>query len=293
MTNILVTGATGHLGGLTVEHLLDHADGGTIAALARDPSRLAHFSGRGVDVRRGDYADRASLERAFSGVEKLLFISTTAFSDAIAHHRNVIDAASAAGVEHIHYTSVQHRPGSGVVISQVTDWEAYTIDALARSGMTVTLLRNSVYLDSLPLMLGDDIFKDGIRVPATSERVAFVARDDLAEANAIILTTDGHGGRDYTLGGSEAVSMPAIASILSAIRGTPVGYEQIPPAAFVAYRVARGFPEEAAAFLADWFQAISAGEFSEVTGELARIIGREPITAREYLVGAYAATPVD
>jgi len=293
MTRILVTGATGHLGGLTIEHLLNRADGHAIAALARDPAKLEHFGARGVDVRYGDYADRASLERAFTGVEKLLFVSTTAFSDAITHHQNVIDAAKAAGVEHIHYTSIQHRIGSGAVIAQVSDWEAHTIDALAESGLTVTLLRNSIYLDSLPLMLGNDVFKDGIRVPANAEPVTFVARDDLAEANAIILTTDGHGGREYTLGGSEAVGMPAIASILSAIRGKPVGYEEISPAAFIAYRVGRGFPEGAAAFLAEWFQAISAGEFSDVTGELDRIIGRKPITAREFLAGAYAAVPVD
>lgn len=103
-------------------------------------------------------------------------MSTTAFSDAITHHENVVEAAKAAGVAHVHYTSIQHRPGSGVVISQVSDWEAYTVDALANSGLIVTLLRNSVYLDALPFMLGDDIFSEGIRVPANSAPAALVAR---------------------------------------------------------------------------------------------------------------------
>jgi NAD(P)H dehydrogenase (quinone) len=288
MTKILVTGATGQLGGRTLDFLLDRAPAHDLIALARDPSKLAHLAARGVDVRRGDYADPASLEQAFSGVDKLLFVSTTAFSDAVTHHRNVVEAAKAAGVGHVHYTSLQTRPGSDVVIAHVSEWEAFTLEALAKSGLVVTLLRNSIYLDSLPFMLGEAVLSEGVRLPADATPAALVAVADLAEANAIILTTDGHGGKEYTLAGSQTVSAPSLAQLLSELSGRAVGYERLSREDFVQYRIGKGLPEPVASFMADWFQAISAGQFSEVSGELERILGRKPATAREILQGTYA-----
>jgi NAD(P)H dehydrogenase (quinone) len=239
-------------------------------------------------VRYGDYSDPESLEQAFAGVEKLLFISTTAFSDAVTQHGNVIDAAKAAGVGHIHYTSVQRKQGSGVVISHVTEWEDFTVDALERSGLPVTLLRNSVYVDSLPFMLGDDVIAEGVRAPGPPAPAALVTRGDLAEANAIILASEGHVGKEYTLTGSETVDLPAIARSLSEVAGRSVSYTELTSEAFVDYRVAKGLPRLVAAFMGEWFQAIAAGEFAEVSSDLEQILERKPTTAAEYLKTAYA-----
>jgi NAD(P)H dehydrogenase (quinone) len=112
MTQILVTGATGGLGNQVVEFLLRRVPGGNIVALARDPATLHAFAEKGVQVRAGDYLDPASLERAFSGVDKLLLVSARAFTDAVTQHSNVIGAAKRVGVRHLHYISLQHVEGS-------------------------------------------------------------------------------------------------------------------------------------------------------------------------------------
>lgn len=165
MRKILVTGATGGLGGATLDFLLKQGSAPAIAALARDPAKLAGRAAAGVDVRQGDYADYNSLVRAFDGVDTLLLVSAVAFSDRATHEANAVRAAQTAGVGHVIYTSIQKRPGSTLTISQVTDTNDRTEQALADSGMRFTILRNSLYLDSLPLLLGQQAFTSAIRAP--------------------------------------------------------------------------------------------------------------------------------
>lgn len=291
MKDFLITGATGQLGHGIVKQLLKRVPEKSIAVLVRDPSAAGTLASYGVEIRQGDYQDLASLESAFKGVDKLMFVSTTAFSDAITQHRNVVDAAESAGVRHIHYTGVQRPEHSEFVMSQVTEWEQVTEKALAASSMAVTLLRNSLYLDALPLMLGDDVFVNGVRAPAGSALAALAARAELAEAAAVVLAGTGHEGRTYTLGGSEAVSMGDIAAIVSTIAGKSLPYADVTPAAFIAARTAAGMPDFVAAFLSEWFTAVAAGEFAEITGDLERLIGRKPLTASQFLPSVL--TPVN
>jgi len=282
MAHILVTGATGGLGRQTLDFLLERVPANQVAALARDPARLADYAARGVDVRQGDYLDRASLESAFQGIDRLLFISAPSFTDMLTQHRNIVAAAAAAGVGHIVYTGIQRREGSGVVIDQVTAAEAATEDLLASSGIALTVLRNATYMDALPFLLGPSALTD-IRVPAGHGASAFVARRDLAEANAVVLSTEGHAGKTYTLSGGVAVTMTDIATILSQVVGQPVRYTDMPIDKFVAERTAAGLPEPVAVFLASWMQAIAAGEFSQVSGDLERLMGHPAITPADML----------
>lgn len=291
MKDFLITGATGQLGHGIVKQLLKRVPEKSIAVLVRDPSAAGTLASYGVEIRQGDYQDLASLESAFEGVDKLMFVSTTAFSDAITQHRNVVNAAESAGVRHIHYAGVQRPEHSEFVMSQVTEWEQVTEKALAASSMVVTLLRNSLYLDALPLMLGDDVFVNGVCAPAGSALAALAARAELAEAAAVVLAGTGHEGRTYTLGGSEAVSMGDIAAIVSTIAGKCLPYADVTPAAFIAARTAAGMPDFVAAFLSEWFTAVAAGEFAEITGDLERLIGRKPLTAAQFLPSVL--TPVN
>jgi len=288
VTKILVTGSTGGLGRQTIEFLLKRVPATQLAALARDPARLADLAARGVDVRQGDYFDQASLTTAFQGIDRLFFISAPSFTDMLTQHRNIIAAATAAGVPHIVYTGIQRREGSGTIIDQVTSTEAATEDLLAASGAKITILRNATYMDALPFLLGPNALTE-IRLPAAQGAAAFVSRRDLAEASAVVLTTAGHSGKTYTLSGSVAVTMDDIAALLSPIAGLPVRYTDVPVATFIAERTATGLPEPVSVFLASWMQAIAAGEFAQISGDLEHLTGHPAITPAEMLPSLFAA----
>jgi NAD(P)H dehydrogenase (quinone) len=288
MNKILVTGATGNLGRETLEFLLKQVPASQLVALARDPAKLADLAERGVDIRPGDYFDSESLSRALQGIDKILFVSAVAFTDRITQHLNVIAAAKAAGVKQLVYTSIQRKAGSDFSISMVTESDKETEQAIKDSGIPYTILRNTLYIDTVPLLLGDKVFAEGVRVPGGSGRAPLVVRSELAEANALVLTQDGHENKTYTLGASDAFSFADIAAALSEIRATPVPYADITVQEFVDEKVAGGFPPPVAAFLAEWVRAVATGEFDEVTGDLERLIGRKPTGYREFFRANYA-----
>jgi NAD(P)H dehydrogenase (quinone) len=218
---VMVTGASGALGRQVVEFLLERLPPDRVAALARRPESLDDLAQRGVSVRGGDYHDPERLEQAFQGVDKLLLVSAMAFTDAQAAHRNVIGAARAAGVRHIHYTAIQRRRGSSFTIAQVTDWDADAEKELAASGLAATVLRNTMYLDSVDDLIGGLGPERVIRVPAGHTLAALATRRDIAAATAAVLATDGHEGRTYTLAGTSAVSLDHIAAALGEVTGAP------------------------------------------------------------------------
>jgi NAD(P)H dehydrogenase (quinone) len=280
---VMITGASGRLGGEVLGALLDRAPTDRIAALARKPESLAEFAERGVSVRQGDYFDPAALETAFAGVDTLLLISAPAFTDLKAAHGNAIRAAQSAGVRHILYTAIQHRAGSEFAIPRVTECDAYTETELAASGLDVTVLRLPHYLDAFDEMIGQ-IPPDGvIRVPAGHTPTALATRHDIAQAIAQILITDGHVGHDYTLSGSQTFTVDDVAGILSEITGTAVTYQNIPMADYIKGLVAAGYPEPAAEFLGAWFGANAAGEFTP-SDDIERLTGRPQILLRDFLM---------
>jgi NAD(P)H dehydrogenase (quinone) len=284
MNKILVTGATGALGRLSIDELLKRTDASNVAALARDPSKVSDLSSLGVDVRRGDYDDPASLLASFAGVDTILLISAVAFGDRLTQQLNVIKAAVEAGVKHIAYTSIQRKADSAFEISMVTQVDIETEQALENSGLTYTILRNGLYIDVLPFLLGEDVLETGVCMTSGNGAAPMVSRADLAAANATVLTQTGHEGRVYTLGASEAFSYDDVAAALSELSGRPVTFNAQSADELTQRYVARGLPEPVAKFLTEWSVAVSSGEFSDVTGDLERLIGRKPLGYREFLL---------
>ena len=228
---------------------------------------------------------------AFAGVEKLLLVSAVAFTDRLTQHRNVIEAAKEAGVRHLIYTSIQRKAVSPLVISMVTESDIATEDALKASGLDYTILFNPLYLDVLKMIVGDRTLEDGVRAPGGSGKGALVARRDLAEANAVILAEAGHENRSYKLGDARAFSFADVADALGDIAGKRVAYVDTPVAAFVAAKVALGFPLSVATFLAEWVRAVAVGEYAELTGDLERLIGRKPVDYVDFLATPAAYRP--
>jgi NAD(P)H dehydrogenase (quinone) len=282
---ILVTGATGGLGHETIDALLTTTPATEIAALVRDASKATDLVQRGISVRQADYFDNSALVQAFQGIEKVLLVSSVAFTDRVSQHRNVIDAAKEAGVKHLFYTSIQR--SSDFVMPEVTESDLATEAYLKASGLAYTILHNGYYFEGLGYLIGTEVPESEIRVPAGEGRIAFVKRTELAAATAALLTSEGHDNQSYTLTGSEAYSFHDVARELSALAGRPITYQNINPAPYIAQKVAAGFPDFVATFFAQWGAAAEHGMLAGTDDTVERLLGRQPMSLREYLKATY------
>lgn len=282
MGKLLVTGATGHLGRQTLQILLEQVPAERLTGLARDPSRATDLVQRGIEIRQGDYFDYESLVRAFAGVEKLLLISTHAFTDRNTQHFNAIAAAKQVGVKHVVFTAIQRDDELGITQIRVTESDVFAEQALQASGLAYTILRHPIFLDQLGGYIGRDAYDTGVRVPPGEGTVAPALERDLAAANAAVLTQEGHENKTYTLTGSEAASFREIAAALSEIHGAPVPYVPISVEEYIDGFVELGLPRHVAEFMAAWTEGVNRGAFSKNTGDLERLIGYRPTSYREF-----------
>jgi NAD(P)H dehydrogenase (quinone) len=287
MGKLLVTGATGNLGRITLRLLAQQVPADDLIGLARNPAHAADLAELGVEVRQGDYTDHNSLVRAFTDVERLLLISAVAFTDRNAEHFNAISASRHAGVKHLIYTAVQRNEDSDVKLIRVTDTDIFTEQALQASGLTYTILRHPIFLETLGGYIGADAYEKGVRVPAGDGTFAPALRRDLAAANVAVLTQDGHENKTYVLGGSESASFRDIAAALTELHGTPVPYVPITVEEYIEELVGRRLPRPAAEFVSSWASNAARGEFSKNTGDLERLIGYRPTSYREFLTQHY------
>ncbi len=282
---ILVTGATGGLGHQTIDFLLTTTPAAEIAAMVRDVSKATDLVKQGVDVRQADYLDYPALVQAFQGIDKVLLVSAVAFTDRLRQHRNVIDAAKEAGVKHLFYTSIQR--STNFVMTEVTESDLGTEAYLKASGLVYTILKNNFYFEGLGYLIGSEVPEAEILLPAGDGKIAFVQRTDLAAATAALLTSEGHENQEYTLSGSEAYSFHDIAREFSALAGRPIVYKNIELAPYIAQKVAAGFPEVVANFLAQWVAAAKHGMLAGTDDTVERLLGRKPTSLREYLKTTY------
>ncbi|GAA0264320.1 NAD(P)H-binding protein [Actinomadura nitritigenes] len=278
---IVITGATGALNGATVDHLLERVPAGEIAVAVRDPAKARRYADRGVEVRHGDYADPASLPAAFAGADQLLLVSSNdPAADAVALHRNAIEAAVAAGVGRVLYTSHQGA-APNTPFGPGRD-HAATERLLAGSGVPWTSLRNGFYAHSLAWLLGPWRQTGRITVPADGP-VSWTAREDAAEAAAVVLAAKGGYDGPVTLTAKAAPTFTEIAATASEIIGRAVRTEVVPADAWVAARVAAGQPEPMARFTLGMYEAASQGFFAGVDPLLGGLLGREPRTVGDVL----------
>lgn len=283
--SIVVTGATGQLGRLTVEALLRHGiPAADIIATGRDIAGIKDLTDRGITVRRADFADTDGLADAFAGADRLLLISASVpVGERVANHRRVIDAAASAGVSLVAYTSTTHADTATTVIGAThSETEAYLRDR----GIPSVLLRNGWYLENYTSQL-PQILQNGAVVGAAGEgRISAASRADYAEAAAVVLTTEGHTGAVYELGGDESFTLTELAAAISAAAGEQVAYADLPVADFAQVLAAAGLPAELAEVLADADRGMNRGEMYTDSGDLRRLIGRPPVTLAEALAAA-------
>lgn len=268
---IALTGATGQLGQFVVEALLKTVPAKEIVAIVRNPAKAEALSKQGLIVRQGDYNDQAALTQALAGVEKLLLISSSEVGQRTAQHRNVINAAKAAGVKFIAYTSLLHADTSplGLHVEHVE-----TEKLLAESGIPFALLRNGWYsenyLASAPAALAHGVF-----IGAAGEgKIASATRADYAAAAARVISEEGHAGKVYELAGDKAWTLSDLAALLSEASGKKVVYQNLSEADFAAALKGAGLPDGLAEMLADSDIGASKGGLFDDSQTLSKLIGR-------------------
>ena len=208
---IALTGATGQLGQFVVEELLKTVAAKQIVAIVRNPAKAEALSKQGVLVRQADYGDQAALTQALAGVDKLLLISSSEVGQRAAQHRNVINAAKAAGVKFIAYTSLLHADKSplGLHVEHVE-----TEKMLAESGIPYALLRNGWYsenyLASAPAALAHGVFIGA----AGDGKIASATRADYSAAAARVISEEGHAGKVYELAGDNGWTLSELAALV-------------------------------------------------------------------------------
>jgi NAD(P)H dehydrogenase (quinone) len=281
---IAVTGASGHFGQLAVEALLARGiPAGEIAAVARTPEKIAGLAERGVQVRRADYTDPASLTAAFAGVGTLLFVSGSEVGQRVPQHTNVVKAAVDAGVGRIAYTGIVNGERNHALLAR----EHQATEAVIRdSGVPHTFLRNGWYLENYTAQLPGYLERGVITGSADDGRISAATRADYAEAAVVAVTREGHENAVYELGGDAAFTMTELAALASEITGVHVEYHDLPLDEYTQVLVAAGLPEQGAAVYADSDLAIARGELYTDSGDLARLLGRRPVTLDEALRAA-------
>lgn len=288
---LLVTGASGHLGRLVVEALLERGTpAAEVVAIARNPESLADLAARGVVVHRADYTDPASLDAAIAGVDRLLLVSGSEVGHRIAQHANVIDAAKRAGVGFVAYTSITRADTSDLALAAE---HRATEELLAASGLTYALLRNSWYLENYTGQL-PTVLEHGVVLGAAGEgRVSAATRADYAAAAAVVLAGDGkgHEGAVYELGGDDAFTLGELAETVGRVAGREVVYRDLSAAEYTAALVAAGLPEGYAGVLADSDRGIADGALFTDSGDLSRLIGRPSTKLEDALRAALVTTP--
>ncbi|MGA5106011.1 SDR family oxidoreductase [Streptomyces cellulosae] len=268
--SIVVTGASGKLGRHVVEQLLEKVPAGQVTAVVRSPEKVADLAERGVRVAVADYNAPETFDGLFAAGDKVLLISGNEFDKGrVRQHSVVIDAAKAAGVALLAYTSA---PGS--LTAALADDHRGTERALLDSGVPYVLLRNGWYHENYTENLAPVLEHNAVIAAAGEGRVSSASRADYAAAAVAVLTGEGHENTTYELGGDEAWSFAEYAAELSRQTGREIVYNPVTPEALTGILTGAGLPEPVAATFAGVDAAIAKGELVVDSGDLSRLAGR-------------------
>jgi NAD(P)H dehydrogenase (quinone) len=269
---IAVTGATGQLGRIIIEKLKNLVASDAIIALARSVEKADAI---GVAARSFDYAKVDGLKEALAGVETLVLISSNEIGQRAAQHRNVIDAAKAAQVARIVYTSLLHADTSVLSLAdEHSDTEAY----LKASGIEYTILRNGWYSENYTGSIAPALANGAFIGSAKDGKIASAARADYAEAAAIVATSAGYANQTYELSGDSAYTLAELAAEISKQAGKAIPYIDMPQADYAAALIGAGLPEGFAQAIASWDVAASQGALFDDGKVLSTLLKRPTAT---------------
>lgn len=284
MSKILVSGASGHLGRLVIQNLLESGKvaPADIVAGSRDTTKLADLAAKGVETRRVDFDD-ANLAAAFSGIDRLLAISTDVLDrpgHRIGQHRAAVAAAKAAGVGRIYYTSIINPETS--LVSFAPD-HAGTEQAIRESGLTYTIFRNAWYMENLFMSLPQALASGSWYTSAGKGRNAHAARADIARAIAGALVSEASGNAVYNLTGPAALTTDEIAGLVSEATGKPLAVIHLTDEQLAGGMKAAGVPEPFIPTFVSFDANTREGGFDVATTDIESLSGKVPQDLRSFL----------
>ncbi|MGW0630181.1 SDR family oxidoreductase [Streptomyces sp. NPDC002758] len=280
--SIVVTGSTGHPGRHVVEQLLEKVPAEQITAVVRDEAKAADFAARGVKIVVANYNTPETFDGLFAAGDKVLLISGNEFDKGrVQQHEVVIDAAKAAGVALLAYTSA---PSS--LTAALADDHRATEKALLASGLPYTLLRNGWYHENYTENLAPVLEHNAVVAAAGEGRVSSASRADYAAAAVAVLTGEGHENKTYELGGDEAWSFAEYAAELSKQTGKEIAYNAVSGDVMKGILTGAGLPEPLAEIFVGVDASIAEGELVVSTGDLSRLAGRPTTPLTEAVTAA-------
>ena len=275
---ILVTGASGKLGGQVIETLLTNSvPANQIAALIRNTNKATDLKEKGIDIRLGDYDNKAALDEAMKGVDKVLLVSGGNADNGLDQHYNVVDAAKKAGVKCMAYTS-HCLTDRSTLVNKLMLRHFETEDYIIASGMNHILFRNILYMDSMAtFMIGKNWLENGINLPAGDGCVSYALRSDEAEAIGNVLTGDNCNNRIYNFTGSSMYSFYDVADTLSELSGKEIIYTPVDAETYKANAKESGIPGHALEAIISFMTDIKNGQGSTVSTDMEKALGRKPV----------------
>lgn len=287
---IAITGANGQLGRLVIQSLQHLAPNEHIIAAVRSPDKAQDLKSPTVEIRQADYDRPETLRAAFTSVDKLLLISANDLSGVrLAQHKAAIDAAKAAGVKLIAYTSILHTDTSALVLTEEhRATEAY----LKASGVPYVLLRNGWYTENETAALAAVLAHSAFIGSSGDGRISYAARADYAEAAARVLLAEDQASKVYELAGDTGVTLAEFAAETAKLSGKPISYVNLPQADYAGALLGAGLPAPLANMLADSSAKSATGGLFDDSRTLSRLIGRPTTPVRDVIAAALKAHAV-
>jgi NAD(P)H dehydrogenase (quinone) len=278
---IAVTGATGHLGHLVVTGLLEAGvPAGEVVAVVRSPEKAADLADRGVQVRQADYADATALETALKGVDRLLLVSGSEVGQRVAQHANVLQAAKAAGVDLVVYTSAPKADDTPLPLAPE---HIATERLIADFGIPAVVLRNNWYLENYDRQIRQAAETGEVSGSSGAGRIAAATRADFAAATVAVLTAERPETGVVELGGDEAFTLADLAATVAAETGRDVVHRDLTAEEHLEALAAAGLPEGTAQFVVGLDQSIAQGALETGSTALSRLTGRPTTTLAAYV----------
>lgn len=280
---IAITGATGQLGNLVIEQLLQLTAAQNIVALVRNIDKAEHFKAQGIELREFDYDRPETLTPALSGIDKLLLISANEIGRRTPQHQAVIDAAKVAGVPYIAYTSLLRADTSPLGLAQE---HRETEKLIQDSGITYTFLRNNWYSENYLAGIAHTIEIGTLFGAAQDGRISSASRIDYAEAAAKVLTSTGHENKTYELAGSESFSLSNLATLIGQAASKDIIYQNLSAEEYTQGLTQAGLPAGLVDVIVDAdIQSIQGAMYSD-SKDLEQLIGHKTTSIQDSIKAA-------